>query len=119
MRVLTEDWGVKEEVGANGLIRWITGWFQVVKVSQHVPYIFSLPSAAFVVVWGVVADSWFAGYSRLASTSARVVPETADLNFASPFPTPPSQANCGFATEHLPAEILEVRSRQTPFTSSV
>lgn len=33
IRVLTEDWGVKEQVGVAGAVRSITGWFQVLTVS--------------------------------------------------------------------------------------
>lgn len=33
IRVLTEDWGVKEEVCVTGRTRSITGWFEVLTVS--------------------------------------------------------------------------------------
>lgn len=33
IRVLTEDWGINEEVYVAGRVRSITGWFEVIMVS--------------------------------------------------------------------------------------
>jgi hypothetical protein len=34
IRVLTEDWGVREDLGMAGGVRPVTGWFQVLTVSH-------------------------------------------------------------------------------------